>query len=91
MAISARIRILCIQQADEQKVISDFRASVDEFVSRLKSNVAFREAILSYPWISALDQHTEDSLDDPEYLSSMVVYLNALGQFDDSLRKRPWV
>jgi superfamily II DNA or RNA helicase len=63
----------------EQKVISDFRASVDTFVSRLKSNVAFRNAILSHPWVSAPDQHTEDILDDPEYLSSMVVYLHAVG------------
>jgi superfamily II DNA or RNA helicase len=64
----------------EQKVISDFRASVDDFVSRLKSNLAFRDAILSHPWVSAPDQHTEDILDDPEYLSSMVVYLHAVGQ-----------
>src|SRR5215469_9077948 len=64
----------------EQKVISDFRASVDEFVSRLKTNAAFKDAILSHPWISAPEQHTEDILDDPEYLSSVVVYLHAVGQ-----------
>jgi hypothetical protein len=64
----------------EQKVISDFRTSVDAFVAKLKANVAFKDAILLHPWISAPDQHTEDILDDPEYLSSMVVYLNALGQ-----------
>jgi superfamily II DNA or RNA helicase len=66
--------------AKAQKVISDFRASVDEFVARLKLNAAFKDAILSHPWLSALDQHTEDILDDPEYLSSMVVYLHAVGQ-----------
>ena len=64
----------------EQKVISDFRVAVDEFVARLKANVAFKDAILSHPWISAPEQHTEDILDDPEYLSSVVVYLHALGQ-----------
>ncbi len=64
----------------EQKVISDFRVSVDEFVSRLKMNAAFKNAVLSHPWVSAPEQHTEDILDDPEYLSSMVVYLNAVGQ-----------
>jgi superfamily II DNA or RNA helicase len=63
----------------EQKVISDFRAEVDGFVARLKANIAFKDAILSHPWISAPEQHTEDILDDPEYLSSMVVYLHALG------------
>ena len=64
----------------EQKVISDFRSSVDTFVAKLKANVAFRDAILLHPWISAPDQNTEDILDDPEYLSSMVIYLNAVGQ-----------
>jgi superfamily II DNA or RNA helicase len=58
---------------NEQKVISDFRAAVDEFVARLKANVAFKDAILSHPWISAPEQHTEDISDDPEYLSSMVL------------------
>jgi len=66
--------------ANEQKVISDFRASVDEFVSRLKKNVAFKDGILSHPWISLSEQHTQEILDDPEYLSSMVVYLHAVGQ-----------
>lgn len=64
----------------EQKVISDFRAAVDGFVARLKSDVAFKDAILSHPWISVPEQHTEDILDAPEYLSSMVVYLHAVGQ-----------
>jgi superfamily II DNA or RNA helicase len=64
----------------EQKVISDFRAAVDGFVARLKANAAFKDAILSHPWISAPEQHTEDILGDPEYLSSMVVYLHVMGQ-----------
>ena len=64
----------------EQKVVSDFRASVSEFVSRLKSNGAFADAIFSHPWLTAPDQHTEEILDDPEYLSSMVVYLHAIGR-----------
>src|SRR5205807_8194665 len=66
--------------AKEQTVISDFRAAVDGFVSRLKSNAAFNDAILAHPWISVPEQHTEEILDDPEYLSSMAVYLHAIGQ-----------
>jgi superfamily II DNA or RNA helicase len=66
--------------AKEQKVISEFRVLVDDFVSRLKSNIPFKNAILAHPWISAPDEHTEDILDQPEYLSSMVVYLSAVGQ-----------
>jgi len=62
----------------EQKVISEFRASVSDFVARLRSNDAFADAILSHPWLSAPDLHTEEILDDPEYLSSMMVYLHAV-------------
>jgi superfamily II DNA or RNA helicase len=65
--------------AKEQRVISEFRASVDAFVLRLKSNVPFKNAILAHPWISAPEQHTEDILEEPEYLSSMVVYLHDFG------------
>jgi superfamily II DNA or RNA helicase len=62
----------------EQKVISEFRALVDDFLFRLKSNQAFKEALLAHPWILAPDDHIEDILDDPEYLSSMVIYLHAV-------------
>ena len=65
---------------EEQKVISEFRASVDLFVMRLRANMPFKDAILKHPWVSAPDQYTEEILDDPEYLSSIVVYLNAVGQ-----------
>jgi superfamily II DNA or RNA helicase len=64
----------------EQKVISDFRTAVDSFVGRLRSNEAFKEALLTHPWISAPDDHTEEILEDPEYLSSMVVFLRATGR-----------
>ena len=64
----------------EQKVISDFRTAVDSFVERLRSNEGFKGAILAHPWIATPDKHTEDILEDPEYLSSMVVFLHAAGQ-----------
>jgi superfamily II DNA or RNA helicase len=64
----------------EQKVISDFRTAVDSFVERLRSNEAFKDAILTHPWIATPDEHTEEILEDPEYLSSMVVFLHAAGR-----------
>jgi len=63
----------------ELKVISDFRASVDQFVVRLRANAEFEGAILKHPWVAAPDQHTEEILDDPEYLSSMVIFLHGVG------------
>ena len=64
----------------EQKVISDFRTAVDSFVERLRSNEGFKDAILTHPWVATPDQHTEEILEDPEYLSSMVVFLHAAGR-----------
>lgn len=64
----------------EQKVISDFRAAVDSFVERLRANEGFKDAILTHPWITTPDEHTEEILEDPEYLSSMVVFLHAAGR-----------
>ena len=62
----------------EQKLISDFRTAVDSFVERLRSNEAFKDAILTHPWIATPDEHTEEILEDPEYLSSMVVFCTPL-------------
>jgi superfamily II DNA or RNA helicase len=64
----------------EQRVIADFRAAVDQFVLRLRSNEEFKDAVLAHPWVSNPDQHTEEILADPEYLSSMVVFLHGVGQ-----------
>src|SRR5262249_37670764 len=64
----------------EQKVLSDFRTSVEEFVGRLKANVAFKEALLRHPWFASPDRNMEEILDDPEYLSSIIVYLKAAGR-----------
>jgi superfamily II DNA or RNA helicase len=64
----------------EQKVISDFRTAVDSFVERLRSNEGFKDAILTHPWIATPEEHTEEILEDPEYLSSMVVFLHAAGR-----------
>jgi hypothetical protein len=64
----------------EQKVISEFRAAVDLFVGRLRSNESFKDAILAHRWISTPDEYSEEILDDPEYLSSIVVFLHATGR-----------
>lgn len=64
----------------EQKLISDFRISVDQFIVRLQANVEFRDAILKHPWVLRPAEHTEQILDDPEYLSSMVIFLHEVGE-----------
>lgn len=65
---------------DERKTIVEFRAAVDAFVEHLRQNHDFATAIAIHPWITNPNAHLEEILGDPEYLSSMVVYLNAVGE-----------
>jgi superfamily II DNA or RNA helicase len=68
---------LSVPESEELKVIAEFRDGVESFVQRLLSNKPFADALGEHPWIAAPDEHIEAMLDDPEYLSSMVVFLNA--------------
>lgn len=65
--------------AEEQKSINEFRASVDSFVRRLLENGEFAAALATHPWIADPDNHLEEILERPEYLSSLVVYLHGVG------------
>lgn len=65
---------------DEQKVLSEFREAVDLFVQRLRVNQSFRTALLTHPWLRSPNNHVEEILDDPQYPSSLVVFLNAVGE-----------
>src|SRR5262249_2575789 len=64
----------------EQKTLTDFRLAVNSFVASLKQNAAFAVAIAGHPWIAAPTQHREEILNTPEYLSSMAVFLQAVGK-----------
>lgn len=69
-----------VPAAAEQKTLAEFRASVDAFVIRLRQNRDFATTVAIHPWITNPNGHIEEILDDPEYLSSMIVYLNAIGE-----------
>jgi superfamily II DNA or RNA helicase len=64
----------------EQTALSAFRANVDSFVERLRANPTFTAAIAAHPWVTAPEAHVEEILTDPQYVSSMVVYLHAAGE-----------
>jgi hypothetical protein len=51
-----------------------------QYAYRARADEGFKDAILSHPWIATPDEHTEEILEDPEYLSSMVVFLHAAGR-----------
>jgi DNA or RNA helicases of superfamily II len=64
----------------ELKTLVEFRAAIDAFADRLRANQEFAAAIANHPWMNDPNHHIEEILEDAEYLSSMVVYLNAVGE-----------
>jgi len=70
---------LSIPKREELRVITEFRQGVDSLVQRLLAEKAFAAAIRSHPWIVAPRENIAAILDDPKYLSSMVIFLNTAG------------
>jgi hypothetical protein len=64
----------------ELKKLVEFRAAIDAFADRLRQNREFAAAVANHPWMKDPNGHIEEILEDAEYLSSMVVYLNAVGE-----------
>jgi superfamily II DNA or RNA helicase len=64
----------------EQQTLMDFRAAVNAFVEGLRHNREFIAALSLHPWLRDPYGNLEEILDDPEYLSSMAIYLNAVGE-----------
>ena len=71
---------LSVPSESEQKVLSEFRVAVDSFVQRLRSNKAFIATLMIHPWLRSPNSHVEQILDNPQYLSSMVVYLHSVNE-----------
>jgi len=70
---------LSLPGEEELKVFTGFREGVELFVARLVADKAFAEAVNSHPWIISPSDNLAALLDDPEYLSSMVIFLNSAG------------
>lgn len=64
---------------EEKKLIDEYDNNVKEFIIRLKNNTEFLEAIKNHPYILSPYQHQEQLLDNVEYYSSMLIYLNDRG------------
>lgn len=69
-----------VPAAVELKTLVEFRAAIDAFADRLRQNREFVAAVANHPWMNNPNSHIEEILEAPEYLSSMVVYLNAVGE-----------
>jgi superfamily II DNA or RNA helicase len=63
---------------DESARIQGFRDRVAAFVDTLNRSADFVSAIEHHPWVADPEGHIEQILDDPEYFSSMLIFLNAV-------------
>ena len=71
---------LSVPAAVELKTLVEFRAAADAFADRLRHNPEFAAAVGNHPWMNDPNSYIEEILEDPEYASSMVVFLNAIGE-----------
>ena len=63
---------------DEAARIRGFRDSVAKFVDALSRSADFVAALEHHPWVADPESHIEQILDEPEYFSSILVFLNAV-------------
>ncbi len=63
----------------ERDEISLFRKGVDNFIKWLENNVTFTNHVLSHHWIIEPDKYIEEILSEPDYYSSMLIYLRHNG------------
>ena len=68
-----------VPSPEELKRIETFREAVHSFLVELTQNSNFTDAVANHPWLTDPKQHLESILDDPEYYSSMIIYLNHQG------------
>jgi len=71
---------LTAPDAKEQATLTEFRAAVDAFVQRLKVNEKFADVVAGHAWVVAPGWQTEEILENPEVLSSLLIFLNAVNR-----------
>ncbi|MHC4925228.1 MAG: DEAD/DEAH box helicase family protein, partial [Planctomycetota bacterium] len=64
---------------EEGEQLSAFRSEVREFVADLRSDEAFRAALLSHPWMRDPREHHVSILGEAAVFTSMLVYVKAAG------------
>jgi superfamily II DNA or RNA helicase len=65
---------------EESAYITGFRSSVEQFMLDISKDTAFIEALTKHPWILEPDHFIEQILNQPDYYSSIAIFLNHAGQ-----------
>ena len=63
-----------------QRALAEFRREVEAFVAGLKANREFTAALRTHSWFRTPEAHVDEILEQPEYLSSVVIFLRAIGE-----------
>lgn len=62
---------------DELKKIQEYKSSLRQILEGLKTNSAFIESIKNHPYVVSPNQYESKILDNVEYYSSMLIFLNS--------------
>ena len=65
--------------AEAGRIIA-FRQDVERFFKDICANQQFIKALLAHPWMEYQEHYVEQILSDPEYFSSIAIFLNHTGQ-----------
>lgn len=63
---------------EEQRQVDEFRSEVDAFLQDIHHNEEFIAAIESHPWLNFPQRHVQEILNDPEYFSSLAIFINSV-------------
>jgi len=63
----------------ESAEITKFRTEVEMFVRDLQTRHQFRDYVRTHKWLNPPESHIEEILDEPDFFSSLLVYLYHLG------------
>ena len=64
----------------EEKIALDIQGAFDRFADGLKANRAFIRALAALPELNDHRRHEEKILENPQYYSSLLVFLQAVGE-----------
>ena len=64
---------------NEKEKINEYEKQISEFIMELKRNTVLIGAIKEHPYIKYTEEYIAEILENPEFYSSMLIFLNDLG------------
>jgi len=67
----------------EKSILRDFNKRTNAFIDELQQNQILKDVLVQHPYIMQHEQHIEEILKNPEYVSSIIVFLHSTGIIAD--------